>query len=56
MTHCTAADYAAGITLAEDFREAIRVRRCRRALQSVALILGAFLMFSAGILFERLTG
>jgi hypothetical protein len=56
MTHCTAADYAAGIALAEDFREAIRVRNRRRIRQLAAIVLSLALAFSAGMLFERLAG
>jgi hypothetical protein len=57
MADFTEADYAAaGITWAEDLREATRIMRRRRALWCATLVLGAVLMFSAGMLFERLVG
>jgi hypothetical protein len=57
MVDYTAPDYAAaGITLAEDIREARRVLRRRRAIRCAAMILGAAVMFSAGALVERAHG
>ena len=57
MTDYTAADYAAaGITWGEDLRLATKIMRRRRALRCATLILGGVLMFSAGMLLERLTG
>jgi L-aminopeptidase/D-esterase-like protein len=50
MTHYTADDYAAaGITLAEDFREAIGARRRRRIRQIAAIVLSLALAFGAGV-------
>jgi hypothetical protein len=50
MTYCTeAARIAVGITLAEDFRAAIRVKRQRRIRQIAAIILSLALAFGAGV-------
>jgi hypothetical protein len=44
------------ITWGEDLREAGRVLRRRQRLRCAVLIVGALLMFSAGMLLERLAG
>jgi hypothetical protein len=44
------------ITWGDDLRQAAKVMRRRRALRCTALVIGAAIMFSAGLLFERLAG
>jgi hypothetical protein len=44
------------VALVDDFRQAIQARHRRRAIQGSILTLGALLMFSAGMLLERLAG
>jgi hypothetical protein len=44
------------ITWGEDLRRAEKILRRRLALRCAALVLGAALMFTAGMLLERLAG
>jgi len=47
---------SAAMTWGEEVRNARRIIRKRRIIRRTALTVGAFFMFSAGVLFERLAG